>query len=170
MDVLYIPQLGDATGDGSGAAGTPPGRYRLVTHTVADGKVELVDGAVNKIVVKTAEPFALVLPARLKNRMRDLFVRIVIESDAVPEIVFRAVPGERFSLENADLDPLECRVGVNLFALSEVDDSVFYASVRRHCIRSPKLGTNQIDLGKQISLMLKSKPPARVLQGALMCL
>ena len=135
MDILYIPQLGDAAGDGSGSVGTPPGRYRLVTHTVEEGKVELVDGAVNKIVVKTAFAFALVLPPRLRNRMRDLFVRIVIESDSVPEIVFRAVPGERFSLENADLDPLECRVGVNLFALSEVDDGVFYASVRRHAIR-----------------------------------
>ena len=121
MDVLYIPELGGA--DGDGVAGS---RYRILRRAPEDGTVLLADRAVTRVEVATeGGPLRLVVPPETKGAARDFFVRLVITADEVPEVTFAAPTGETISFEDADDGVFRCEVGVNVFAFTETDAGIF---------------------------------------------
>ena len=130
MDVLYIPQLDEpgAAGDGSVT------RYRLLRRTPVDGKVCLTDAAVTRVEVAGSDPLKVVMPPSVKGLARDFFLRLVITSEEMPEIVFAAPSGETVSFEDSEEGVLECAVGVNVFAFTETEDGVFAVSRKQHDI------------------------------------
>ena len=122
MDVLYIPQLDEVTGDGD--TGTVA-RYRILKRVPENGSVFLTDRCVTRIELTTSDPLKIVLPPEVKGSVRDFFVRIVITADEVPEITFVAPTGETVSFEDMDEDVFACEIGVNIFAFTETDSGIF---------------------------------------------
>ena len=122
MDVLYIPQLDEIGGEGSGAGAS---RYRLLRRMPETNRVLITDQSVTRVEVTTTDPLTLVLPPQVKGSVRDFFVRIVITADEVPEISFVAPAGETVSYEDVDEDVFKCEIGVNVFAFTETDAGIF---------------------------------------------
>ena len=122
MDVLYIPQLDEASGEETGAGAS---RYRLLRRMPETNRVLITDQSVTRVEVATSEPLTLVLPPQVKGSVRDFFVRIVITADEVPEISFVAPAGETVSYEDVDEDVFKCEIGVNVFAFTETDAGIF---------------------------------------------
>ena len=122
MDILYIPQLDEASGEETGAGAS---RYRLLRRMPETNRVLITDQSVTRVEVTTTDPLTLVLPPQVKGSVRDFFVRIVITADEVPEISFVAPAGETVSYEDVDEDVFKCEIGVNVFAFTETDAGIF---------------------------------------------
>ena len=117
MEVLYIPQLDDATSES--------GRYRILKRTPQEGSVTLTDKAVTRIEVSTPDAIRFTFPPLVKGAVRDFFLRLVVTSDEPPELTFAAPAGETLSFEDADEDALTCEIGINVFAFTETDEAQF---------------------------------------------
>lgn len=112
------------------AAGIGGGRHRLLRAVPEGGVVSLADRAVTRIDVTGADPLRIVVPPELKGALRDFFVRLVVTSDAAPEVTFAAPEGEAVRFEGEEPGTFGCDVGVNLYAFSETDQGVFAACRR----------------------------------------
>lgn len=128
MDVLYIPQLDED--DGTGEWGSTS-RYKIVSRVPSEGVVSLLDKAVTRIEIATADDLRVVIPPLVKGAVRDFFARLIITSDEIPEITFAAPTGETISFEDTDEDILTCEIGVNIFAFTETDEGVFIVNRKR---------------------------------------
>lgn len=124
MEVLYIPQLDEVDASGE----TTATRCKLLTKRPESGVVGLEDKAVNKIAITTEDALRLVLPPLVKGQVRDFFVRLVITSDAIPEVTFAAPTGEIISFEDIDDTVLSCQIGINVFSFTENDEGVFFVN------------------------------------------
>lgn len=124
MEVLYIPQLDEVDASGE----TTATRYKLLTKIPEAGVVGLEDKTVNKIAITDETDLRLVVPPLIRGQVRDFFVRLVITSDAVPEITFAAPTGEIISFEDVDEDILKCEIGINVFSFTENDEGVFFVN------------------------------------------
>ena len=124
MEVLYIPQLDEVDASGE----TTATRYKLLTKIPEAGVVGLEDKTVNKIAITDETDLRLVVPPLVRGQVRDFFVRLVITSDAVPEITFAAPTGEIISFEDVDEDILKCEIGINVFSFTENDEGVFFVN------------------------------------------
>lgn len=91
MDILYIPQLDDASSES--------GRYRILKRTPEDGLVILTDRAVTRVEASEAFPLRFVFPPLVKGAVRDFFLRLVVTADEPPELTFAAPAGETLSFE-----------------------------------------------------------------------
>ena len=96
-----------------------------------EGCVALTDRAVARIEVAATDPLKLTVPPLVKGAMRDLFVRLVITADEIPEVTFAAPTGETISFEDVDEDVFKCEIGVNVFAFTETDQGIFIVNRKR---------------------------------------
>ena len=67
MDVLYIPQLDEASGEETGAGAS---RYRLLRRMPETNKVLITDQSVTRVEVTTTDPLTLVLPPQARKSKR----------------------------------------------------------------------------------------------------
>lgn len=125
MEVVYIPQLEELSFDGAAAP------YRFIRATPENGRIGLVDRAVTRCELPTADALTVVFPPARTGRARDFFARLVVTSLESPEISFVPPPGETISFEDLDPEILSCSVGVNLFAFTETDAGIFIVNRRQ---------------------------------------
>jgi len=171
MEVLYIPQLDEVDASGE----TTATRYKLLTKIPEAGVVGLEDKTVNKIAITDETDIRLVVPPLIRGQVRDFFVRLVITSDAVPEITFAAPTGEIISFEDVDEDILKCEIGVNVFSFTENDEGVFFVNRKTmdidHSVEFDSCGGSSVTspvvfkLGSKFSTLPKPVLAGMVFQG-----
>ncbi len=123
MELVYLVNGGESGGGGSSGGGADG--YKLVKAVVTDGAVGLQDRCVTRVELRTSDPVRINFPPKVEGVARDFLLRLVITSDAVPEVTFAVPPGETFSFEEGDEESFSCLVGVNVFAFTETDDGTF---------------------------------------------
>ena len=132
MEMVYIVN-GNESGGGGGSGGGEGASagYRLVKAVVTDGSVGLQDRCVTRVELNTSNPVRINFPPKTEGIARDFLLRLVITSDAVPEVTFAVPTGETFSFEEGSEETFCCVLGVNVFAFTETDDGLFVVS-RKH--------------------------------------
>ena len=123
MEMVYLVNGGES-GGGSGGGGASAG-YPLVKAVVTDGAVGLQDRCVTRVELNTSDPVRINFPSKTEGVARDFLLRLVITSDAVPEVTFAVPTGETFSFEEGSEETFCCVLGVNVFAFTETDDGLF---------------------------------------------
>ena len=125
MEMVYLVNGNESGGGGGSGGGGATAGYPIVKAVVTDGAVGLQDRSVTRVELKTAAPVRINFPPKTEGVARDFLLRLVITSDAVPEVTFAVPTGETFSFEEGDEESFPCLVGVNIFAFTETDDGLF---------------------------------------------
>lgn len=132
MELVYLVNGNESSGGGgSGGGGATSAGYKLVKAVVTDGAVGLQDRCVTRVELSTHDPVRINFPPKTEGVARDFLLRLVITSDAVPEVTFAVPTGETFSFEEGNEETFGCVVGVNVFAFTETDDGLFVVH-RKH--------------------------------------